>query len=175
MLADCLTLYLPDQIFNTLYCQPYNSYNVSSENVVLNQLIIPWLIIFFIHMTCLLDIAFILWGEILSWSFMGVKGLIQVGQQITCVMFVHNIWLNSLKEKHNLQWVEDIWTQVLTFLCKDKHRQKFSWIILWISFRFIWVDQLWVILQYRLKTVETDCWDYVKGDLQDHLLEVITW
>ena len=41
MLADCLTLYLPDQIFNTLYCQPYNSYNVSSENVVLNQLIIP--------------------------------------------------------------------------------------------------------------------------------------
>ena len=41
MLADCLTLYLPDEIFNSLYCQPYNSYNVSSENVVLNQLIIP--------------------------------------------------------------------------------------------------------------------------------------
>ena len=133
------------------------------------------MIIFFIHMTCLLDIAFILWGEILSWSIMAIKGFIQVGQQITCVMFVYNIWLNSLKEKHNLQWVEDIWTQVLTFLCKDKHRQKFSWIILWISFRFIWVDQLWVILQYRLKTVETDCRDYVKGDLQDHLLEVITW
>ena len=26
------------------YCQPYNSYNVSSENVVLDQLIIPKLI-----------------------------------------------------------------------------------------------------------------------------------
>ena len=35
-----------------------------------------------------------------------------------------------------------------------------------------------MILQYRLKTVETDCWDYVKGDLHDlpsrgdHLVEV---
>ena len=29
-----------------------------------------------------------------------------------------------------------------------------------------------MILQYRLKTVETDCWDYVKGDLHDCLVEV---
>ena len=36
-----LTLELPDQIFTSLYCQPYNSYNVSSENLVLDQVIIP--------------------------------------------------------------------------------------------------------------------------------------
>ena len=36
-----LTLELPDQIFTSPYCQPYNSYNVSSENLVLDQVIIP--------------------------------------------------------------------------------------------------------------------------------------
>ena len=36
-----LTLYLPDQIYNSSYCQSYNSYNISSENLVLDQLIIP--------------------------------------------------------------------------------------------------------------------------------------
>ena len=30
-----------DQICHFPYCQPYNSYNVSSENLVLDQLIIP--------------------------------------------------------------------------------------------------------------------------------------
>ena len=39
-----LTLYPPDQICNSHYCQPYNSYNVSSENLVLDQLIITKLI-----------------------------------------------------------------------------------------------------------------------------------
>ena len=39
-----LTLSLPDQISNSPYCQPYNSYNVSSENLVSDQLIIPKLI-----------------------------------------------------------------------------------------------------------------------------------
>ena len=33
------------------------------------------MIIFFILITCLLDIVLILRGEILSWSLMGVKGL----------------------------------------------------------------------------------------------------
>ena len=36
-----VTLELPDQIFTSPYCQPYNSYNVSSENLVLDQVIIP--------------------------------------------------------------------------------------------------------------------------------------
>ena len=30
-----------DLISNSLYCLPYNSYEVSSENLVLDQLIIP--------------------------------------------------------------------------------------------------------------------------------------
>lgn len=39
-----LTLELPDQIFTSPYCQPYNLYNISSENLVSDQLIIPKLI-----------------------------------------------------------------------------------------------------------------------------------
>ena len=35
-----------DKIRNSPYCQPYNSYNVSLENLVLDQLIIPNLIFF---------------------------------------------------------------------------------------------------------------------------------
>ena len=50
----------PDQIRNSPYCQSYNSYNVNSENLVLDQLIIPKLIFFFILITYLVDIALIL-------------------------------------------------------------------------------------------------------------------
>ena len=49
-----------DKIGNSPYCQPYNSYDVSSENLVLVQLIIPKLIFFFILITCLVDIVLIL-------------------------------------------------------------------------------------------------------------------
>ena len=42
---------------------------------MLNQLIIPKLIFFFILITYVVDIVLILQGEILSWSLMGVKGL----------------------------------------------------------------------------------------------------
>ena len=56
-----LTLYLPDQICHSPHCQPYNSYyNVRSENLVLDQLIIPNLIFFFILITYLVDIVLIL-------------------------------------------------------------------------------------------------------------------
>ena len=48
---------------------------VSSENLVLDQQIIPKLMFFFILITYLVDIALILSGEILSKSLMGVKGL----------------------------------------------------------------------------------------------------
>ena len=64
-----------DLINNALYCLPYNFCDVSLENLVLDQLIIPLLIFFYILITCLLDIELILEGEILSWSLMGVKGL----------------------------------------------------------------------------------------------------
>ena len=56
----CLTLKLPDQICDSSYFQPYNSYNVSSENLVLDQLIIPKLIFFFILISYLVDIVLIL-------------------------------------------------------------------------------------------------------------------
>ena len=55
-----LTLYLPDQICNSPYCQPFNFCHVSSENLVLDQLIIPKLIFFFILITYLVDIVLIL-------------------------------------------------------------------------------------------------------------------
>ena len=42
------------------YCQPYSSYNVSSENLALDQLIIPKLVFFLILITYLVDIALIL-------------------------------------------------------------------------------------------------------------------
>ena len=51
-----LTLQLPDQICNSPYCQSYNSYNASSENLVLDLLIIPKLIVSLILITCLVDI-----------------------------------------------------------------------------------------------------------------------
>ena len=63
---------------NSPYCLPYNSYNVTLENWILDQLIIPSLIFFFILSTSLLNIVLMLWGEILSWwwSLMRVNGLL---------------------------------------------------------------------------------------------------
>ena len=52
------------------YCEPYNSYNVSWENLLLDQQIISKLISFFILITYLVDIVLV------SWSLMGTKGLI---------------------------------------------------------------------------------------------------
>ena len=52
----------------------YNSYNVSSENLVLDQLTIPKLIFFSILITYLVDIILILQGETLSWLLVEVKG-----------------------------------------------------------------------------------------------------
>ena len=46
-----LTLSLPDQICLSPYCQQYNSYNVSSENLVLGQQIISKLKFFFVLIT----------------------------------------------------------------------------------------------------------------------------
>ena len=65
---------IPSRICLSPYCQPYNSYNVRSENLVLDQLIIPKLIFFFILITCLVNIVLMFKGEILSWSLMGVNG-----------------------------------------------------------------------------------------------------
>ena len=66
---------------NSLYYLPYNSYNVSSDDLLLDQLFITKLIFFFILITFLLDIASILYGEILVWSLLGVKGLRDIDSQ----------------------------------------------------------------------------------------------
>ena len=68
--------FTPKIVFrNSLNCLLYNDHDVSSENLVLDKVIIPYLIFFFILITYLLDLVLILWGEILSWSLMGVKEL----------------------------------------------------------------------------------------------------
>ena len=54
-----LTLYLQDQMCNSLYCQLYSSYHVSSENLVFDQLI-PKFIVFSILITYLVDIVLLL-------------------------------------------------------------------------------------------------------------------
>ena len=73
--AAVFDLITPRSNCNFPYCQPYNSYNDSSENLVLDQLFIPKLIFFFIFITYLVNIALIFQGEILSWSLTGVQGL----------------------------------------------------------------------------------------------------
>ena len=45
---------------NSPYCLPYSSGDVGLENLVLDQLIFPKFLFFFILITCLLDIVLIL-------------------------------------------------------------------------------------------------------------------
>ena len=73
VIITSLTLRSHDLMNNSPYCLPYNSYDVSSENLVLDQLIIPFTISLFILITCVLDIVRMLPEEILS--LMGVTGL----------------------------------------------------------------------------------------------------
>ena len=51
------------------------------ENLVLDRLIISQFIFFSIHLTCLLDIILILYGEIMFWSPVGVYVLIQYPEE----------------------------------------------------------------------------------------------
>ena len=48
-----------DLISNSPYCLLYNSYDVTLENLELDQPIIPKLIFFYILISCLLDIIII--------------------------------------------------------------------------------------------------------------------
>ena len=78
-----ITAHSKDLISNSPNCLPYSSTDVSLENLVLDQLVIPSSIFLFIHITCLDDIVLILLGEITSWSLMGVKGLKTVNYEIS--------------------------------------------------------------------------------------------
>ena len=73
--SDCINPCTPKSNYNSCYCQPYNSY-VSSDNLALDQLLIPKFIFFFMVVTYLVDIVLILLGEIRPWSLMGVEWLI---------------------------------------------------------------------------------------------------
>ena len=49
-----------DLISKSPYCLPHSfSFDVSLENLVLDQLVIPYLMVFFFLVTCLLDIVLI--------------------------------------------------------------------------------------------------------------------
>ena len=93
------------------------SCDVSLENLVSDQLIIPELIFFFILVTCLLDIVWILWGEILSWSLMGVKGLNKAALTPNYLISPYNFTSKShikvtrikemiTKKKRNFGWLK---------------------------------------------------------------------
>ena len=76
----CILTYLTyspyDLISNSSYCPLYNIRDMSLENLVLHQLIIPHLIFFFILIICLLSIVLIPSRKLLSWSLMGAKRFI---------------------------------------------------------------------------------------------------
>ena len=60
LVALCQPFNLQDLMSSSPYCLPYSSCNVSFENLVLDQPIIPQLIFFFILITCLIDTVLIL-------------------------------------------------------------------------------------------------------------------
>ena len=71
-----LALSLQDLTSDSPYCLIMMVFFFLKNSVlVLDPLIVTCLMLFFILITCLLDIALILLGEILSWSLMGVVGL----------------------------------------------------------------------------------------------------
>ena len=52
------------------------------------------MIVFLILITCLVDIVLILYGEILSWSLMGVKGLNVYKIEAYFMKAIHHSFLN---------------------------------------------------------------------------------
>ena len=78
-----------DQICNSPYCQPYDSYNFNSQNLVLDQLIIPKLIFFSVLITYLVDVVLKFWGEIVlvSHGSLRVKECLEEKKMIlSCVL-----------------------------------------------------------------------------------------
>lgn len=57
-----------------ILCLPCSFYDFSSENFLLDQLIITYLIFFIMLFNSLIDNVLILWGKILSWSLVGFEG-----------------------------------------------------------------------------------------------------
>ena len=118
------------------------------------------MIFFFILITCLLDIVLILWGEILSWSVMGVKGLrwesrkhfVVVTEEGNIYLFIR-LYQRTLKRKHLTQHgklfvnifsyaLQYIWRTINTIasiLCKN--------ILVYLSLDIICTSKLTVFLE----------------------------
>ena len=71
-LHDCF--HSKDLMSNSPYCLLYRSFYVTLENLVFDPLIILKLIFFSIFITYLLGMVFLMSGEILCWSLIGVRG-----------------------------------------------------------------------------------------------------
>ena len=71
----------------------------------LDQLIIPWLLFFFILITFLFDVVLILRAEILCWSLKGVKGIMPLDGKkkmaITPKSWILTIGLKKMANRKN--------------------------------------------------------------------------
>ena len=71
----------------------------------LDQLIIPWLVFFFILITFLFDVVLILRAEILCWSVIGVKGIMPLDGKkkmaITPKSWILTIGLKKMANRKN--------------------------------------------------------------------------
>ena len=86
-----------------LWLKPYN---VSSENLILDQQKIPWLKFFFILFAYLHDILLTLLGEILSRSYVGIQWLtslpVQVSSELPHPMFCIQCWHNDYEKRKDI-------------------------------------------------------------------------
>ena len=114
-----------DLFSNSPYYLPYNSYDVSSENLVLDQLILCLMISLFIVITCLADIVLILYAEIPSdhlWEFWGLR--LNIWAQLT----PHNWNLTLTQITTDLLLIFFILTS--TVIVPNKSKPKFKVIFL---------------------------------------------
>ena len=85
----------------------------------MDQLIIPSLIFFFILITCLLDIIQIVEGEILSWSVVGLKGLIYKYSSINKFLEVEVLVKKTLQKSNGLiSGFNAMWYQWRVKICR---------------------------------------------------------
>ena len=88
-------------ISNSLYSLWYNSYDVSSENLVSDQLVIPkWYFSLYSSLVCLM----LYWYGIRN-SVWVTHGSLRVNSEKRFVaIFIHQIWTAKSAEKVNLFW-----------------------------------------------------------------------
>lgn len=101
VLINLFTLNILTKIHvNTSVCLPYISYKFCCENLVLDQVIFPLLTknIFPILMPWQLHIVLILYGEILSWSLLGVNGFKPVLHKLYPKnLFTKYLWVGTFR------------------------------------------------------------------------------